>query len=317
MARSEALRLRLASVGTIKDETDANKDIARGLPSSLYAVQKGILLADDVLTLRTLETVVRDAHVEMERERSKGERREVELALAASGMGRRGGGSGGASGGQDGGHAAAGGQNRDGEKKNSDMFNDEPGGFCRYHQSELHTNEQCRLQQQLRRARSREGAAERRSGGGSRGGGGSQRGGRPPPGPGRGGGRWVRLQEQQRHTGHGGDGWSQASPPLRPLRGRGPVGVWGVTRGVVGPRDATAAMGVPRENRQGEARGTRSGHGREQAYVVYYAHDDGGYYDDYGDYDDGYYYEDGYHDAGYAYYAGGRDSYSYSSGSQQ
>ncbi|CAB1117944.1 unnamed protein product [Ectocarpus sp. CCAP 1310/34] len=146
-----------SSKGTIKDETDANKDIARGLPSSLYAVQKGILLAHDVLTLRTLETVVRDAHVEMERERSKGERREVELALAASGMGRRGGGSGGASGGQDGGQAAAGGQNRDGEKKNSDVLNDDPGGFCRYHQSELHTNEQCRLQQQLRRARSREG----------------------------------------------------------------------------------------------------------------------------------------------------------------
>ncbi|CAB1108598.1 unnamed protein product [Ectocarpus sp. CCAP 1310/34] len=179
--------------GTIKDETDANKDIARGLPSSLYAVQKEILLAHDVLTLRTLETVVRDAHMEMERERSKGERREVERALAASGMGRRGGGNWGASGGQDGGQAAAGGQNCDGEKKNSDVFNDNPGGFCRYHQSELHTNEQCRLQQQLRRARSREGAAERRSGGGSRGGRRSQRGGRPPPGPGR-GGRWVRLE---------------------------------------------------------------------------------------------------------------------------
>ncbi|CAB1121251.1 unnamed protein product [Ectocarpus sp. CCAP 1310/34] len=184
----------------------------------------------------------------MERERSKGERREVELALAASGMGRRGGGSGGASGGQDGGHAAAGGQNRDGEKKNSDMFNDDPGGFCRYHQSELHTNEQCRLQQQLRRARSREGAAERRSGGGSRG-----------------GGRWVRLEGQQHHT-EGGPGHA------------------------------------------------RSGHRREQAYVVYYAHDDGGYYEDHGDYDDGYYCEDGYHDAGYAHYAGGGDSYSYPSG---
>ncbi|CAB1110626.1 unnamed protein product [Ectocarpus sp. CCAP 1310/34] len=186
IARAEALRLRLASVGMIKDETDANKEIARGLPSS-YVVHKGILLAHDVLTLRTLETVVRDAHVEMERERSKGERREVELALAASGMGRRGGGSGGTSG--DGGHVAAGGQDRDGEKKKGDVFNDDPGGFCRYHQSELHTNEQCRLQQQLRRARSREGAEERRSGGGSRGGGGSQRGGRSPPGPGRGGGR--------------------------------------------------------------------------------------------------------------------------------
>ncbi|CAB1112317.1 unnamed protein product [Ectocarpus sp. CCAP 1310/34] len=48
----------------------------------------------------------------------------------------------------------------------------------------------------------------------------------------------------------------------------------------------------------------RSGHGREQAYVVYYAHNDGGYNEDYGDYDDGYYYydgyyyDDGYHDAG-------------------
>ena len=109
IARSEALRLRLASVGTIKDTTHAYKDVVRGLPPS-YAVQKGILLASDVVTLHALETVVRDAHMEMERERSKGERREVELALAASGMGRRGGGSGGASGGQDGGQAAAGGQ---------------------------------------------------------------------------------------------------------------------------------------------------------------------------------------------------------------
>ncbi|CAB1101917.1 unnamed protein product [Ectocarpus sp. CCAP 1310/34] len=57
----------------------------------------------------------------------------------------------------------------------------------------------------------------------------------------------------------------------------------------------------------------RSGHGREQAYVVY-AHDDGGYYEDCGYYDDGYFYDDGYYDAGYAHYAGGGDSYSYSSG---
>ncbi|CAB1105371.1 unnamed protein product [Ectocarpus sp. CCAP 1310/34] len=54
--------------------------------------------------------------------------------------------------------------------------------------------------------------------------------------------------------------------------------------------------------------------GTLRAYVVYYAHDDGGYYEDYGDYDDGYYDDDGYHDAGDAHYAGGGDSYSYSSG---
>ncbi|CAB1103459.1 unnamed protein product [Ectocarpus sp. CCAP 1310/34] len=99
IARSEALRLRLASVGTIKDTTHAYKDVVRGLPPS-YAVQEGILQASDVVTLHALETVVRDAHMEMERERSKEQRREAELALVASGASRSGGGNGGASGGQ-------------------------------------------------------------------------------------------------------------------------------------------------------------------------------------------------------------------------
>ncbi|CAB1116207.1 unnamed protein product [Ectocarpus sp. CCAP 1310/34] len=238
IARSEALRLRLASVGTIKDTTHAYKDVVRGLPPS-YAVQKGILLASDVVTLHALETVVRDAHMEMERERSKEQRREAELALVASGASRSGGGNGGASGGQ----GVVDGQDReirDGER-NRDVFVEDPTGFCRYHQSELHTNGQCRYQQHLRRTRTRAAAEDRHGGGGGgRGGGWSQRGGRPPSGAGRGGGRW--------------------------------------------------------------------------AYVVYYAHDDGGYYEDYGDYDDGYYYDGGYHDAGYAHYAGGGDSYSYPSG---
>ncbi|CAB1107109.1 unnamed protein product [Ectocarpus sp. CCAP 1310/34] len=80
---------------------------------------------------------------------------------------------------------------------------------------------------------------------------------------------------------------------------------------------AVAGDGDGRAERERAGRGpehARSGHGREQAYVVYDAHDDGGYYEDYGDYDDGYYYDDGYHDAGYAHYAGGGDSYSVSSG---
>ncbi|CAB1098415.1 unnamed protein product [Ectocarpus sp. CCAP 1310/34] len=240
MARSEALQLRLASVGTIKDTTHAYKDVVRALPPS-FAVQKGILLASDVVTLHALETVVRDAHMEMERERSKEQRREAELALVASGASRSGGGNGGASGGQ----GVADGQDReirDGER-NRDVFVEDPTGFCRYHQSELHTNGQCRYQQHLRRTRTRAAAEDRHGGGGGgRGGGWSQRGGRPPSGAGRGGGRW--------------------------------------------------------------------------AYVVYYAHDDGGYYEDHGDYDDGYYCDDGYHDSGYAHYveAGTGDSYSYSEG---
>ncbi|CAB1110997.1 unnamed protein product [Ectocarpus sp. CCAP 1310/34] len=81
------------------------------------------------------------------------------------------------------------------------------------------------------------------------------------------------------------------------------VVVWGGTRGVEGPRDATAATGVPRESGQGEARGTRVLATEESRH--------------YGNYDDGYYYEDGYYDAGYAHYAGGGDSYSYPSGSEQ
>ncbi|CAB1105600.1 unnamed protein product [Ectocarpus sp. CCAP 1310/34] len=103
-------------------------------------------------------------------------------------------------------------------------------------------------------------------------------------------------------------------PPRDLFVNVGLVVIWGVTLGVVGPRDATAAMVVPGE-RAGRGRGhARSGHGREQAYVVYYAHDDGGYFEDYGDYDEGYFYDDDYHDAGYAHYAGGGDSYSYSPG---
>lgn len=50
------------------------------------------MLARDVVTLLSLETMVRDAGVEMKRERSEEERREAELALVASGLGRSGGG---------------------------------------------------------------------------------------------------------------------------------------------------------------------------------------------------------------------------------
>ncbi|CAB1099246.1 unnamed protein product [Ectocarpus sp. CCAP 1310/34] len=114
--------------------------------------------------------------------------------------------------------------------------------------------------------------------------------------------------------------WRWLQPSLTPPRDLfvvvGLVVVWGVTRGVVGLRDATAATIVPRESGQGESRGTRVLDTEESRRVrCYYAHDDGGYYEDYGDYDDGYHYVDGYYDAGYAHYAGGGDSYSYSSGS--
>ncbi|CAB1104780.1 unnamed protein product [Ectocarpus sp. CCAP 1310/34] len=59
----------------------AAKATAEAIAEQQGFARSGMLLAHDVLALRALETVVRDAHVKMERERSKGERREVEVAL--------------------------------------------------------------------------------------------------------------------------------------------------------------------------------------------------------------------------------------------
>ncbi|CAB1101428.1 unnamed protein product [Ectocarpus sp. CCAP 1310/34] len=253
--------------------------------------------------------------MEMERERSKEQRREAELALVASGASRSGGGNGGASGGQ----GAAGGQDReirDGER-NRDVCVEDPTGFCRYHQSELRTNGQCRYQQHLRRARTTAAAKDRRGGGGGgRGGGWSQRGGRPPSGAGRGGGRWAYVvyyahDDGGYHEDHGvyddgyynDDGYHDSGYAHYVESGTGDS--YSYSEGYEDSRTSDGGIHYVYYPRAGE-----------DSSSMYYAHDDGGYHEDHGVYDDGYYNDDGYHDSGYAHYveSGTGDSYSYSEG---
>ncbi|CAB1117020.1 unnamed protein product [Ectocarpus sp. CCAP 1310/34] len=112
--------------------------------------------------------------------------------------------------------------------------------------------------------------------------------------------------------------WRWLEPSLTPPETSSWTWAWwssGASPGGSWARGTPQQRRAYRERTGRERPGARaSGHGREQAYVAYHAHDDGGCYEDYGDYDDGRYCDDGYYDAGYAHYAGGGDSYSYSSG---